>query len=81
MTEYLRRLKTKLQFSHQDSKNDEPFFDANDVNWNTKVLTHSQWAHTILGSNLRRYTQMRRGGNDILLISVTEAPGTGLLSL
>ncbi|MBS5067716.1 MULTISPECIES: ComEC/Rec2 family competence protein [Veillonella] len=50
MTEYLRRLKTKLQFSHQDSKNDEPFFDANDVNWNTKVLTHSQWAHTILGS-------------------------------
>ena len=47
---YLRRLKTKLQFSHQDSKNDEPFFDANDVNWNTKVLTHSQWAHTILGS-------------------------------
>ena len=50
MTEYLRRLKTKLRFSHQDSKNDEPFFDANDVNWNTKVLTHSQWAHTILGS-------------------------------
>jgi len=50
VTEYLRRLKTKLQFSHQDSKNDEPFFDANDVNWNTKVLTHSQWAHTILGS-------------------------------
>ena len=50
MTEYLRRLKTKLQFNHQDSKNDEPFFDANDVNWNTKVLTHSQWAHTILGS-------------------------------
>ena len=47
---YLKRLKIKLRFSHQDSKNDEPFFDANDVNWNTKVLTHSQWAHTILGS-------------------------------
>lgn len=47
---YLRRLKTKLQFSHRDSKNDGLFHDVNDVNGNRKVLTHSQWAHTILGS-------------------------------
>lgn len=47
---YLRRLKTKLQFSHRDSKNDGLFNDVNDVNGNSNVLTHSQWAHTILGS-------------------------------
>ena len=47
---YLRRLKTKLQFSHRDSNNDGLFNDVNDVNGNSKVLTHSQWAHTILGS-------------------------------
>ena len=47
---YLRRLKTKLQFSHQDSKNDGLFNDVNDVNGNSNVLTHSQWAHIILGS-------------------------------
>ena len=47
---YLRRLKTKLQFSHRDSNNDGLFHDVNDVNGNSKVLTHSQWAHTILGS-------------------------------
>jgi len=47
---YLRRLKTKLQFSHRDSNNDGLFHDVNDVNGNRKVLTHSQWAHTILGS-------------------------------
>lgn len=47
---YLRRLKTKLQFSHQDSKNDRLFLDANYVNGNSKALTHSQWAHVILGS-------------------------------
>ncbi|MTG95039.1 hypothetical protein GL295_02105 [Veillonella dispar] len=50
MMAYLRRLKTKLQFSHRDSKNDGLFHDVNDVNGNRKVLTHSQWAHTILGS-------------------------------
>ena len=50
MTAYLRRLKTKLQFSHQDSNNDGLFHDVNDINGNSKVLTHSQWAHTILGS-------------------------------
>ena len=48
--EYLRRLKTKLQFSHQDSKNDGLFLDGNTVNRNTRILTHSQWAHAILGS-------------------------------
>ena len=50
MTAYLRRLKTKLQFSHRDSNNDGLFHDVNDVNGNSKVLTHSQWAHIILGS-------------------------------
>ena len=44
---YLRRLKIKLQFSHRDSNNDGLFHD---VNGNSNVLTHSQWAHTILGS-------------------------------
>ena len=39
VTEYLRRLKTKLRFSHQDSKNDEPFFDANDVTWATSTIS------------------------------------------
>ena len=47
---YLRRLKTKLQFSHRDSKNDGLFNDVNDVNGSSNVLTHSQWAHIILGS-------------------------------
>lgn len=47
---YLRRLKIKLQFSHRDSNNDGLFHDVNDVNGNRKVLTHSQWVHTILGS-------------------------------
>lgn len=50
MTEYLRRLKIKLQFSHQDNNNDGLFLDANALNGNTKVVTHSQWAHAILGS-------------------------------
>lgn len=50
MTAYLRKLKIKLQFSHRDSNNDGLFHDVNDVNGNSKVLTHSQWAHTILGS-------------------------------
>lgn len=50
MIAYLRKLKTKLQFSHRDSNNDGLFHDVNYVNGNSKVLTHSQWAHTILGS-------------------------------
>ena len=47
---YLRRLKTKLQFSYRDSNNDGLFHDVNDINSNSKILTHSQWAHIILGS-------------------------------
>lgn len=50
MTAYLRKLKIKLQFNHRDSKNDGLFNDVNDVNGNSNVLTHSQWAHIILGS-------------------------------
>ena len=48
--EYLKRLKTKLQFSHQDSQNNVLFLDGNAVNGNSNTLTHSQWAHIILGS-------------------------------
>lgn len=47
---YLKRLKTKLQFNHQDSNNDGLLLDVNDINGNSKVLTHSQWVHIILGS-------------------------------
>ena len=50
MTAYLRKLKIKLQFSHQDSNNNRLFHDVNDINGNSKVLTHSQWAHIILSS-------------------------------
>ena len=50
MTAYLRKLKIKLQFSHRDSNNNGLFHDVNDVNGNSNVLTHSQWAHIILGS-------------------------------
>ena len=48
--EYLKRLKTKLQFSHQDSQNNGLFLNGNAVNGNSNDLTHSQWAHVILGS-------------------------------
>ena len=48
--EYLKRLKTKLQFSHQDSQNNGLLLDGYTVNDNSKALTHSQWAHVILGS-------------------------------
>ena len=48
--EYLKRLKTKLQFSHQDSQNNVLFLDGNAVNGNSNTLTHSQWTHIILGS-------------------------------
>ncbi|WP_314726722.1 ComEC/Rec2 family competence protein [uncultured Veillonella sp.] len=47
---YLRRLKTKLQFSHEDSNHDGPVQDINAVNRTTMIVTHSQWAHIILGS-------------------------------
>ena len=47
---YLRRLKTKLQFSHEDSNHDGPVQDINAVNRTTMIVPHSQWAHIILGS-------------------------------
>ena len=50
MTAYLRRLKIKLQFSHEDSNHDGPVQDINAVNRTTMIVTHSQWAHVILGS-------------------------------
>ena len=48
--EYLRRLKTKLQFSHEYSHHDRPVQDINALNRTTMIVTHSQWAHVILGS-------------------------------
>ena len=48
--EYLRRLKTKLQFNHRNSNHDGPIQDINAVNRTTMIVTHSQWAHIILGS-------------------------------
>ena len=48
--EYLRRLKTKLQFSREDSNHDGSVQDINAVNRTTMIVTHSQWAHVILGS-------------------------------
>ena len=50
MTAYLKRLKTKLQFNHRDSNDDRVVLDANVISRTQMVLTHSQWAHVILGS-------------------------------
>ena len=50
MTAYLKRLKTKLQFNHRNSNNDRVVLDANVISRTQMVLTHSQWAHVILGS-------------------------------
>ena len=50
MTAYLRKLKTKLQFNHRDSNDDRVVLDANVISRTQMVLTHSQWAHVILGS-------------------------------
>lgn len=47
---YLRRLKTKLQFNHRNSNDDRVVLDANVISRTQMVLTHSQWAHVILGS-------------------------------
>ena len=47
---YLKRLKTKLQFNHRDSNDDRVVLDANVISRTQMVLTHSQWAHVILGS-------------------------------
>ena len=50
MTAYLRKLKTKLQFNHRNSNDDRVVLDANVISRTQMVLTHSQWAHVILGS-------------------------------
>lgn len=50
MTAYLRKLKTKLQFKHRNSNHDRVVLDANILSSTQMVLTHSQWAHVILGS-------------------------------
>ena len=50
MTAYLKRLKIKLQFNHRNSNDDRVVLDANVISRTQMVLTHSQWAHVILGS-------------------------------
>ena len=50
MTAYLKRLKTKLQFNHRNSNDDRVVLEANVISRTQMVLTHSQWAHVILGS-------------------------------
>ena len=50
MTAYLKRLKKKLQFNHRNSNDDRVVLDANILSSTQMVLTHSQWAHVILGS-------------------------------
>ncbi len=50
MTAYLRKLKTKLQFKHRNSNHDRVVLDVNILSPTQMVLTHSQWAHVILGS-------------------------------
>lgn len=47
---YLRRLKTKLQFNHRNSNHDRVVLNANILSPTQMVLTHSQWAHVVLGS-------------------------------
>lgn len=50
MTAYLKRLKTKLQFNHRNSNDNRVVLDTNVISRTQMVLTHSQWAHVILGS-------------------------------
>ena len=50
MTAYLRRLKIKLQFNHRNDNHDRVVLDADILSPTQMVLTHSQWAHVILGS-------------------------------
>ena len=50
MTAYLRKLKIKLQFNHRNDNHDRVVLDANSLSPTQMVLTHSQWAHVILGS-------------------------------
>ena len=50
MTAYLRKLKIKLQFNHGNNNHDRVVLDADILSPTQMVLTHSQWAHVILGS-------------------------------
>lgn len=50
MTAYLRKLKIKLQFNHGNDNHDRVVLDADILSPTQMVLTHSQWAHVILGS-------------------------------
>ena len=50
MTAYLKRLKTKLQFNNQKSNHEGAVLHTNTIHQTKAVLTHSQWAHVILGS-------------------------------
>ncbi len=50
MTAYLRKLKTKLQFNNQNCNHDGAVLHTNTIHQTKVVLTHSQWAHVILGS-------------------------------
>ena len=50
MTAYLRKLKIKLQFNHRNDNHDRVVIDADILSSTQMVLTHSQWAHVILGS-------------------------------
>ena len=50
MTAYLRKLKIKLQFNHGNDNHDRVGIDADILSSTQMVLTHSQWAHVILGS-------------------------------
>ena len=54
MTAYLRRLKTKLQSKsisrHENFQYVEPCLNSLDLVNKKQSITHSQWAHTILGS-------------------------------
>ena len=47
---YLRRLKIKLQFNHRNDNHDRVVLDTDILSSTQMVLTHSQWAHVILGS-------------------------------
>ena len=50
MTAYLRKLKTKLQFNNQNCNHEGAVLHTNTIHQTKVVLTHSQWAHVILGS-------------------------------
>ena len=50
MKAYLRKLKIKLQFNHGNDNHDRVVLNADILSPTQMVLTHSQWAHVILGS-------------------------------